>query len=242
MAGSTNSPFRRAASKGTRNQGSVDPENDGRFLMAPDSESVSDRDIVAIPLAKRGRPSKDEKPAADPEFTVSPFRALLADRPRQKRSNEHTATEKTRRGVMYAAGLGLSQEAIAKVMGIGLVTLRAHYEDELFAARHVMVNDIQTNLFNIARDPNHKGTVQAGIFLLSKLGGEEYKEAKSKLELSGPDGKPLQIDQQTRTVDPTMLSVEQRDALREIMSAALSLAKQPGPAQLDGEYKEVDGD
>jgi hypothetical protein len=79
------------------------------------------------------------------------------------------------------------------------------------------------------------------MFLLSKLGGEVYKEKKA-MELSGPDGKPLQIDQQTRTVDPTLLSHDQRDALREILTSALKLAQQPGPVQVEGEYKEVGND
>ena len=180
-------------------------------------------------------------PAGDaPEYTVSPFRAMLADRGRTISSGNHVPTAKSRQGVMYGAGLGLSQEAIAKVIGISLETLRSHYPDELASARHVMMNDIQTNLYNIARDPKHKGTVQAGIFLLSKLGGEEYKE-KRAVELSGPDGRPLQIDQRTQTIDPTLLQPEQRDALREIINSALKLA-QPSQAiegrVLDGDYSE----
>lgn len=176
-----------------------------------------------------------------PEYTVSPFRAMLADRGRTISAGSHVPTAKSRQGVMYGAGLGLSQEAIAKVMGISIATLRSHYEEELASARHVMVNDIQTNLYNIARDPKHKGTVQAGIFLLSKLGGEEYKEKKA-VELTGPDGKPLQIDQRTQTIDPSLLNPEQRDALREILNSALRLAQQPGPAQIEGDYKEVLGE
>ncbi len=140
---------------------------------------------------------------------------------------------------MYAAGLGLSQEAIGKVMGISLDTLRSHYEEELQSARHVMMNDIQTNLYNIARDPKHKSSVQAGIFLLSKLGGDVYREKKS-VELSGPDGQPLQIDQQSRTIDPSLLNPEQRDALRDILNSAMRLAQQPGPAQIEGEFRQVE--
>ena len=141
---------------------------------------------------------------------------------------------------MYALGLGLSQDAVAKVMGISLPTLIGHYKEEMESAIHVMMSDIQTNLYNIARDPKHKGTVQAGIFLLSKLGGEVYREKKA-LELSGPDGKPLQIDQQSRTIDPTLLNAEQRDALRDILSSAMRLAQPSqqieGPV-VEGDYSE----
>ena len=124
-------------------------------------------------------------------------------------------------------------------MGIHMDTLRSHYEEELQSARHVMMSDIQTNLYNIARDPKHKNSVQAGMFLLSKLGGEVYREKKS-VELSGPDGQPLQIDQQSRTIDPSLLNPEQRDALRDILNSAMRLAQQPGPAQIEGEYRQVE--
>ena len=127
---------------------------------------------------------------------------------------------------------------MAKIIGVSVSTLRSHYADELDVSRDVMMNDIQTNLYNIARDAKHKGTVQAGIFLLSRLGGEMYREKKA-LELSGPDGQPLQIDHKTRTIDPTLLTPEQRDALREIVSSAMKLAQQPAPLQIEGEYKDV---
>jgi len=216
MAKKPTSPFKRAA------HNPVDPENDDRYLVTTES--------MQLPM-----PDGD---VSEAEFTTSPFRALLADRKRRN-PHEHVPTEKTRRGVVYAHGLGLPITAIARIMGINEKTLVAHYEEELFAARHVMMNDIQTNLYNIARDPKHKGTVQAGIYLLSNLGGELYRPAK-KVELSGPDGRPLQIDQRTQTVDPKMLTVEQRDALREIMNSALKLTQQSEP--IEAEYKEVDPD
>ena len=205
----------------------ADPINDGPEKYA------TGREVLTLPVGSDA--------ADSPEYTVSPFRAMLADRGRTISSGMHVPTAKSRQGVMYAAGLGMSQESIAKVIGISLDTLCSHYREELDSAQAVMMSDIQTNLYNIARDPKHKGTVQAGMFLLSKLGGEVYKEKKA-MELSGPDGKPLQIDQQTRTVDPTLLSHDQRDALREILTSAMKLAQQPGPVQVEGEYKEVGGD
>ena len=83
--------------------------------------------------------------------------------------------------------------------------------------------------------------MQAGTYLLSKPGGDVYREKKS-VELSGPDGQPLQIDQKTQTIDPTLLSAEQRDALREIMTSAMKPAQQAGPIQLEGEYRDVTND
>lgn len=219
---------RKNALKAKRRAHSPLPEGADPINDTPDKLETG-REVVTAKLAD----------GSEPEYTVSPFRAMLADRGRTIRAGDHVPTAKSRQGVMYASGLGLSQEAIGKVMGISLETLRSHYKEELQSARHVMMADIQANLYNIARDPKHKNSVQAGMFLLSKLGGDVYREKKS-VELSGPDGQPLQIDQQTRTIDPTLLNPEQRDALRDILNSAMRLAQQPGPAQIEGEYRQVE--
>lgn len=170
------------------------------------------------------------------ELTVSPFRELLAHRPRK---GEHVPTEKWRQAVMTAAGMGMTQQVMADLIGISVNTLTAHYREELNISREMLMDDIKINIYNVARDRNHKDSIKAGMFLLSKLGGDEFRDRKS-VELSGPDGKPLQIDQQTRTIDPTMLSHDQRDTLRDILQSAMKLAQQPAPAQIDAEYKVVD--
>jgi len=103
------------------------------------------------------------------------------------------------------------------------------------------MDDVKTNLYNIARDENHKGTVQAGIYLLSRLGGDTFKDVK-RLEMTGADGKVLEISQKTQTVDPRLLDADQREALRDILNSALRLAAPNAQAQpniIDGEYEEV---
>lgn len=219
---------RKNALKAKRRAHSPLPEGADPINDTPEKLETG-REVVTAKLAD----------GSEPEYTVSPFRAMLADRGKTIRVGDHVPSAKSRQGVMYGAGLGLSQTEIARIMGISLDTLRSHYEEELQSARSVMMSDIQTNLYNIARDPKHKNSVQAGMFLLSKLGGDVYREKKS-VELSGPDGQPLQIDQQTRTIDPTLLNPEQRDALRDILNSAMRLAQQPGPAQIEGEYRQVE--
>lgn len=176
-------------------------------------------------------------------YAVSPIRALLPDRGARKKSpREHIPTEKSRRGVLHAIGLGLNQENIAKVMGISLNALRNHYREELDTGLIVMMDDVKTNLYNIARDPSHKGTVQAGMYLLSRLGGENFRDVK-RVEMTGADGKPLEVNHQTQTIDPRMLDADQREALRDILNSALRLAAPNAQAAadntIDGEYEEV---
>jgi hypothetical protein len=176
-------------------------------------------------------------------YAVSPIRALLPDKGARKKSpHEHVPTEKSRKGVLHAVGLGMNHENIAKVMGISVTALTNHYREELDVGLSVVMDDVKTNLYNIARDPAHKGTVQAGIYLLSRLGGDAFKDIK-RIEMTGADGKALEISQKTQTVDPRLLDADQREALRDILNSALRLAAPNAQAQtdiIDGEYEEVD--
>jgi hypothetical protein len=176
-------------------------------------------------------------------YAVSPIRALLPDKGARKKSpREHIPTEKSRKGVLHAVGLGMNQENIAKVMGISVTALTNHYREELDIGLSVVMDDVKTNLYNIARDPLHKGTVQAGIYLLSRLGGDAFKDIK-RIEMTGADGKALEVSHQTQTVDPRLLDADQREALRDILTSAMRLAAPNTQAQsnvIDGEYKEVD--
>jgi len=192
-----------------------------------------------------GEPTDVDGSGVDKRFTVSPIRALLPDKgARRKSPHEHIPTEKSRKGVLHAVGLGMNQENIAKVMGISENALKNHYREELSIGLNVLMDDVKTNLYNIARDPAHKGTVQAGIYLLSRLGGDAFKDVK-RIEMTGADGKALEISQKTQTVDPRLLDADQREALRDILNSALRLAAPSAQAQeeaIDGEYEEVEDD
>jgi len=181
----------------------------------------------------------------DKRYTVSPIRALLPDKGARKKSpREHIPTEKTRKGVLHAVGLGMNHENIAKVMGISVTALTNHYREELDTGMSLLMDDVKTNLYNIARDENHKGTVQAGIYLLSRLGGDAFKDIK-RIEMTGADGKALEVSHQTQTVDPRLLDADQREALRDILTSALRLAAPNAQAQpnvIDGEFEEVGND
>jgi hypothetical protein len=180
-----------------------------------------------------------DKTGIDSRYTVSPIRALLPDKgARKKASHEHIPTQKSRKGVLHAVGLGMNHENIAKVMGISVNALRNHYREELDIGLSVVMDDVKTNLYNIARDPDHKGTVQAGMYLLSRLGGDSFRDVK-RVEMTGADGKPLEISQKTQTIDPRLLDADQREALRDILNSALRLAAPGAQQAIDGEFEEV---
>ena len=180
-----------------------------------------------------------DKTGVDSRYTVSPIRALLPDKgARKKASHEHIPTQKSRKGVLHAVGLGMNHENIAKVMGISVNALRNHYREELDIGLSVLMDDVKANLYNIARDPNHKGTVQAGMYLLSRLGGDSFRDVK-RVEMTGADGKPLEISHKTQTIDPRLLDADQREALRDILHSAMRLAAPTAQQVTDGEFEEV---
>ncbi|MDE2104055.1 MAG: hypothetical protein KGL39_42855 [Patescibacteria group bacterium] len=163
-------------------------------------------------------------------LTVSPLRAIMDEE--QRRDGEHVVTERTRQGVLYGAGLGIETDVLATIYGVGLDDFRTMYASELRTAKHLMMNDVQTNLYNIARDPTHAGAVRAGMYMLGKLGNEIYKDEKRQAALT--------VNPTTRTVDVSLLTDDQRDALKQILTSALALAAPSGAQMVDGDYDEVD--
>ena len=163
-------------------------------------------------------------------LTVSPLRAIMDE---QAAAPEHIVTARTRQGVLYGAGLGMERSVIARIMGVELAELEQLYPTELATAVHLMMNDVQTNLYNIARDPAHSGAVRAGMFMLGKLGNELFKEEKR--------GSALVVDPRTRTIDPALLSDEQREDLRQILMSAMRLANPVAvDTTVEAEYDDVD--
>lgn len=74
----------------------------------------------------------------------------------------HRPTEQSKHEVRTMAGLGISQENIAKVIGIGVTTLRQHYSLELDVGPVEANRQVAHALHNKAV----KGNVQAMIFWL----------------------------------------------------------------------------
>lgn len=171
------------------------------------------------------------KPGEERYLTVSPLRAIMAE---QALAEEHLVTERTRQGVLYGVGLGLDRKVVARILGITVEEMETLYADECATGASLLLNDIQTNMYNIARDPRHGQSVRAGMYLLGKIGNDLYREAKK--------ADALRVDPQTRTIDPALLDDEQRQALRDIVMSAMRLAAGPQPEPVEGDYDEIDDD
>lgn len=173
-----------------------------------------------------------EKDAKGRYLTVSPLRAIMAEE--LTREGEHVPTERTRQGVLYGTGLGIENRVMAILYGMETDEFERVYTRELATGVHLMMNDIQTNMYNIARDPSHTSSVKAGMYLLGKLGNRIYREEKRLDALS--------VNPQTRTIDVGLLSEEDRDALKQILTSALQLASSGRQPAIEGRAVEVNDD
>ena len=129
----------------------------------------------------------------------------------------HVPTAETRRQVSLCMTMGMTQPQIGMLLGVTDDTIRKHYRDEIETGKSQMSMSIANNLFNIATDPDHKGTVTAAIFWLKAQAG--WRDVV-RTEVTGLDGGALQIE--TSPIDSRALSHEQRQALREILELAVS--------------------
>lgn len=184
--------------------------------------------------AQQSSDNEDDKKKAKPENPILALRAA-----RRPKANEHVPTQRQREAVEECIGLGLTFEQVAKTMGISVSTLRKHYKDELELGKITKIAELSQTMFQVGTNPEHKAVVPAAMYLLKTQGGEQFRET-TRTELTGKDGKPLQVNTKSHTIDPTLLSGDQREALREILTSAMRLA---APAQsTDDEGETIDGD
>jgi hypothetical protein len=79
----------------------------------------------------------------------------------------HEPSDKDRKQVTVMAGIGLTHDQIAKVLGISDETLRKYYGNELETAEALMNAQVAQNLFSIATSKG-TGSVAAAIFWLAR--------------------------------------------------------------------------
>ena len=145
----------------------------------------------------------------------------------------HVPNDLLRGVVLRAAGMGLPQESIARMMKIGLVTLRKHYKDELSTGGTEANMRVLETLYEVATDKEHRGCVSAAIFWTKVRSG--WREV-SRTEHTGADGQPIKAEvSAVSKLDATNMTPEQRDALREII-------RQQSQAQVTSSVEETEED
>jgi hypothetical protein len=126
----------------------------------------------------------------------------------------HVPTAERRLNVEAMVGCGIPQADIAIVFDLDEKTLRKHYRNELDKGSIKANAHVASSLYKKALGPGKEG-VTAAIFWLKTRAG--WKDT-SKLELSGPQGGPIQTE--TTKADLSGLTQDDRDSLREILERA----------------------
>lgn len=126
--------------------------------------------------------------------------------------------------VRKLAKAGWTQDQIAEGMGVSDETLRKYFRYELDMGNIEMCSTIESTLYEIATNVEHKSCVAAATVLLKAKGGDEYRETK-RTEITGADGGPLeQRIQNVDVIDTSKLSFEERDTLAKILESATEIS------------------
>lgn len=137
------------------------------------------------------------------------------DQKRKSGRPPHIADEKTKKQVAMMVGFGITQPQIATILGVSEDTLQRHYRDELDTGAAKANMQVANNLFSIATSKG-SGAVAAAIFWMKTRA--RWREV-DRLEVSGPDGGPIQTE--TKSLDVSRLSREEREALKRTLLIAL---------------------
>lgn len=126
---------------------------------------------------------------------------------------QHLATVANKNRVIELVRCGVDQDSIAEELGIAANTLRKHYQFELKTARTLDTVEIVTNVIAQAK----KGDKDMIKLYLEKLGGREWSQKASQLEISGPDGGPIAVQR----FDFDAIPIEQARYLEQILDAVV---------------------
>ena len=128
----------------------------------------------------------------------------------------HEPTDKDRKQVSLMAGIGLTHNQIAKIVGISDETLRKYYDKELEVSASMMNAQVAQNLYSIATSKG-AGAVASAIFWMKTRGG--WREVDRK-EITGKDGGAITIN--TNKLDVSQLDDEQLEALETALVTTMN--------------------
>jgi hypothetical protein len=132
-----------------------------------------------------------------------------------------------------AAGLNMTQTA--NIVGVGVNTINKYYKEDWNSGTSNLVVNIAQNMAVIATDPNHKQAVAAGKFMLATLAPDVFSQRR-QIQMLGADGQP--IDPGKKTLDPYLMTDEQRELLKETLADVLKDAVDDAQQYKDGQLPE----
>lgn len=138
-------------------------------------------------IASRGREGATETEIAE-ELGIS--RATLQKwHPRTMTRGKYT--DEMRRSVERMAGLGMTDEMIASVVGIGEDALQNNFRAELSAGRAGAADAVLSTLYNMATSGEHPHTTE--FWVKARLGWRDKDSAQTAVQVNAGDG-PVQVN------------------------------------------------
>lgn len=105
----------------------------------------------------------------------------------------HEPTDTTRRIARTLSGYGIPQEQIASEIGVSVPTLHKHYREDLDAGLRQANAQVAQSLFRKATGDGPQSVSAAIFWAKTRMGWVE----RTGVEITGKDGGPVQIDQDT---------------------------------------------
>ena len=140
---------------------------------------------------------------------------------------EHVPVEGNRAMVRILVAAGLSQEEIAKHLGINRKTLTKHYANDIETGWVGKMYDAAETVFNEMTSKTSDKRLDAAKFFLSRRGRGLWSETKQH-EISGPGGGASPVAQ----IDFDAMDYDTLEAMNNILDVAL-IEQQPEGEEAD---------
>lgn len=138
--------------------------------------------------AEKAKDSKasDSSASSRARARATPTDAAPAKKPRKQRSDAHQPTEMSRRLVMLAVATGMTNEQVAKEVGIAESTLKVHYKHELATGADQITMRIVSNLATIAtQTQDRSAAIRASDVWLARVKPIKPREPDVEVETEG---------------------------------------------------------
>ncbi len=146
----------------------------------------------------------------------------------------HVPTDLLRRQVAHFVAMGVSVEKTATLVGVSRSTLHKHYRHEIDTAADIADLNVAANLFKVATSDAPQAAPAAQFWLSRR--SKAFKEVKA-VELTGKDGRPIEIDHRHAVIDARQLSPEERAVMRDVIARTME-----SETTEDAEYEEINDD
>ena len=178
-----------------------------------------------MPHGKHGSPPK------------SPVKAMRPDGGINIAANAHEVSPMMAAMIERCRSTGLSMAQASGIVGISINTIRKYYGEDWNSGTSNLVVNIANNMAVIATDPNHKQSVAAGKFMLATLAPDIFSQRR-QIQMLGADGQP--VDPGKKTLDPYLMTDEQRELLKETLADVLKDAVDDAQQYKDGQVPDAE--